>query len=153
VNDEAARVNEEPAGVNTGAETVNIGGTDYTLGRISARRGLTAASLIIPHISALKPILEAAAALPQGKRTTPRHGITILMDAINVLAPLLDPDTFLEIASAVTGVPPDALGDAPLEDVLDASIKGLARLDLVRIIQAVMGLFAHAGQLAGAQGA
>lgn len=129
------------------AETIKLGDQEYPLERITARRGLTAAFLIVPHIHGLRPILEDIASQPKSAKGQTRLGIGLLMDSIKSLGPVLEPDTFLAITSAVTGIPADVLADAPLEDVLAATLKGVASLDLMAIMRAGMGLFGQAQRL------
>lgn len=129
------------------AETIKLGDQEYPLERITARRGLTAAFLIVPHIHGLRPILEDIATQGRSAKGQTRLGVGLLMDCIKSLGPVLEPDTFLTIASAVTGIPVDVLGDAPLEDVLAATLKGVASLDLMAIMRAGMGLFGQAQRL------
>lgn len=130
-----------------GIETIKLGDQEYPLERITARRGLTAAFLIVPHINGLRPILENIAAQPKGAKGQTRLGIGLLMDGIKTLGPVLEPDSFLAIASAVTGIPVEVLADAPLEDVLAATLKGVGNLDLVAIMSAGMALFGQARRL------
>jgi len=125
-------------------ETVMLGDKEYPLGRITARRGLTAAALLIPHIPALRPMLEEAAAPQRGKQPSAVLGIKLFMSMVDVLAPVLQPDTFLAVANAVTGIETEILADAPLEDVLAATLKAVKTLNLAEIVKAGMAVFAQA---------
>ncbi len=129
-----------------GIETIKLGATEYPLARITARRGLTAAYLIVPHIHGLRSILDDLARQPDEEGMS-RLGIGLLMEALKALGPVLEPDKFLAIAEAVTGIPADTLGEAPLEDVLAATLKGVSSLDLMAIMRAGMGLFGQAQRL------
>ena len=128
-------------------ETIKLGDQEYPLERITARRGLTAAFLIVPHINGLRPILESIVTQPKGAKGQTRLGIGLLMDGLKTLGPVLEPETFLAIASAVTGISVEVLGEAPLEDVLAATLKGLTRLDVLAIMNAGMALFGQAQRL------
>ena len=125
-------------------ETVKLGDMDYPLQRISARRGLTAAALLIPYVSALKPVLEKAATAPGGKHPRPAVGMAVLMETVEALAPVLNPDTFLQVATAVTGIETEVLAEAPLEDVLAATVKAVRTLNLLEIVKAGMAVFGQA---------
>ena len=118
-------------------QIVKIGDQEFELQRITARRGLKAASLILPHLAPLRPTLEAIL----GRQDNERVGLSAIMDGLQVLAPVLDPDTFLEIGECVTGIPRETLAEAPLEDVFAATVKGLAQLDLAAILKAASSLF------------
>jgi hypothetical protein len=126
-------------------ETVKLGDKDVELKRITARRGLTAATLLMPYVSALKPMLEKAAGTPANKLGRPKVGMGMLMETISLLAPILEPEAFLDVATAVTGIEKETLAEAPLEDVLAATLKAVRTLNLTEIVRASMGMFAAAG--------
>ncbi|OGS01181.1 MAG: hypothetical protein A2V88_08860 [Elusimicrobia bacterium RBG_16_66_12] len=91
------------------------------------------------------------ALIAEGRSSNQEVVGTAIMDAVAAIAPLLDPDTFLEIAECVTGLEAAVLADAPLEDVLTAAAKGLSMLDLRAIMAAAGSLFAQ--HLAAQKGA
>jgi len=122
-------------------ESVKLGDEEFPLKQITARRGLTAASLLLPYVSALKPVLEKAAGGRPGKAPSPAMGMTLLMETLNALAPVLNPETFLEVASAATGIEKEMLAEAPLEDVLAATMRALKALNLMEIVRTGMGIF------------
>jgi len=120
-------------------EMVKLGDTEYPLGKITARRGLTAAALLAPHISALRPVFESAVAGPKGKQPNAARGIGLAMQTIDALAPLLDADTFLKIAAAATGIGEDILAEAPLEDVITATLTAIKKLNIMQLLTSAMG--------------
>jgi hypothetical protein len=89
-------------------------------------------------------MLEEAAAPQRGKQPSAVLGIKLFMSMVDVLAPVLQPDTFLAVANAVTGIETEILADAPLEDVLAATLKAVKTLNLAEIVKAGMAVFAQA---------
>jgi len=73
-------------------------------------------------------------------------GLAVIFDGLQALAPLLEPDAFLDLAAAVTGIPKEVIGEARFDQVLTATMAGLGRLNLPAIMASATELFAIAMQ-------
>lgn len=129
---------------------LTLGGKEVQLVPLTARRSLAAATILLPHIAALKPVLKQAMDRPAGDRKARTWGLNILLDALLLTAPLLQPDTFLDLTSQLTGLPQEELGEAPPADVLILTTRALTTIDLAGILRALMAVYGQMGSLAGA---
>lgn len=129
--------------------TVTLGGKEVPLMPLTARRGLTAATLLLPHLAAFRPVISRVVELRDnpGEQAERRLGVELLMDGLGFMGPLLKPETFLAIAEAVTGISAQELGDAALDEVLVATARGLTRINMMAVLGAGVDVFTQFASL------
>jgi len=139
---------------------VLLGDHSVVLHRLGTRDGLAVAHSILRHISQLRRPIEAAVAQVQGLQAEadgPAQGeprdrtedyVRVGLDVLDGLMSQLDEAELLRLLSRLLGQDEQTVGDAPLEDVLNAVADALSINDLPAFMRAASRIVQEAQRIA-----
>jgi len=122
---------------------VVLDGQTLTVKRLGTRDGLAVAHAILKQISRLRGPLETSVAEVQAlqaegeeERDKTQDYIRIGLEILEVLMQQLEENELLRLISRLLGQPEALVGDAPLEDVMNAVADAMSINDLPALIKA-----------------
>lgn len=119
---------------------VTLADQKITVSRLSTRAGLVVAKTLLGYIAELRePITEAARNADQLQEEGPEKTEKTLEIAADMLAALnrvLKDDDFLKVISLLLGLNPDVVGEAPLEDTMNAVADAFSINDMPALLKA-----------------
>jgi len=138
------------------SKDVVLGDQVVTLHRLGTRDGLAVAHSILRHISKLRAPIETAVAQGQALQVEEDPGrdktedyIKIGLDTLEPLMEQLDDAELLRLLSRLLGQDQQIVGDAPLEDVMNAVADALSINDLPAFMRAASRIAQEAQRIAG----
>jgi len=113
---------------------------------LGARRGAKALHILLPYVTKLRDAL-GDVAFTTGEKT-PQQGIQIILEVIAALHPLMEPDTYLELVSALIGMPVEEIEDEPFFDVATALAQAVGKLDIGALLTASSDVYTQVVKMA-----
>jgi len=125
---------------------VRIGQREHEVPTLGARRGAKALHILLPYVTALRGALGDVAFTTDEK--TPQQGIEIILKVIAALHPLMEPDTYLDLVSALIGLPVEEIENEPFFDVATALAQTVGKLDVGALLSASSDVYTQVVKMA-----
>jgi len=126
---------------------VQLGDQQVTLTRLKTRDGLSVAHTLLRYISDLREPIAAAFAGRDPTTLDASEAMQIALDILPVLTDLLKEEELLKLLCRLLGQPPDIVGDAPLEDSVNAVAEALKINDMPALLRAVTAIWQEAQRI------
>ena len=152
--DTVAKAAPEPA--RPKSKDVILGDQVVVIKRLGTRDGLAVAQKLLGYVSALRePLLAAysrfenAQQRDEGEGAHDRTGeyLEIGMEMVKAVMAVLGDDDLLRVLSRLLGQPVEVVGDAPIEDTMNALADAFSINDMPRLLEAASRIWTEASKM------
>lgn len=126
---------------------VVLGDQVIVVRRLRTRDGLAVAHTLLRYINALRDPIAAAFKDRDAQTLTSAESIEVGLGILEAAANVIDEDELLKLLCRLLGQPADLVGDAPLEDTLDAVAAALSINDMPALVRAASAIWQEAQRI------